>query len=102
MTAEIEKIFSLARDHKAHIIDVREVDEWMEGHLKLATHVPLSQLKKGISLPFSKSTPLYIHCKSGKRAKDAEAILIKEYPQAVALSHGYDELKQAEIFFHYD
>jgi len=75
-------------------IDVRELDEWLQGHLEGAKHLPLSQLKKGlIPTDLPKDQPLYLYCRSGGRAKIAKSLLIATYPQVVALEEGYDELK---------
>ena len=76
------------------MIDVRELDEWLQGHLEGARHLPLSQLKKGqVPEDLPKDQPLYLYCARGGRAKIAQSLLITTYPLAVALEEGYDELK---------
>ncbi len=80
-------------------IDVREKEEWDEGHLEGAIHLPLSELSLGtIPLNLPKDVPLYIYCARGRRAKLAKAILESTYPQAYALEKGYSELVSDHIY----
>lgn len=75
------------------MIDVRERDEWLEGHVEGAMHLPLSQLQKGpVPDTLPKDQPLYLYCARGRRAKIAQGLLAAKYPLAIALEKGYDEL----------
>ena len=61
------------------LIDVREPDEFAEGHVKGAVNVPMSVLKPGMKL---KAVPnlndkVLVQCKSGVRAENASKILIE-------------------------
>lgn len=61
------------------LIDVREPDEFAEGHVKGAVNVPMSVLKPGMKL---KAVPNFedkvlVQCKSGVRAENASKILIE-------------------------
>jgi len=83
-------------DGKAVLIDVREQSEWDEGHLEMATLVPLSDLRKGrkpTSLPTDRI--VYAHCASGKRCLDAADRLIKLGYDVRPLKDGYRELLKA-------
>lgn len=61
-----------AKDHL--IIDVRESDEWRDGHIREATHIPLGELQfRAGSLP--KDRPIYTVCRSGRRSLTAVDIL---------------------------
>ena len=60
----------------ATLIDVRETDEWRDGHLAAATLVPLSELGEKANDPawaadlkrrVPADRPVYTHCKSGGR-----------------------------------
>jgi rhodanese-related sulfurtransferase len=71
---------------KAVIIDVREQNEWDEGHLKGAIHIPKSKLEVATEIEallkrIPKDKVVYTHCKAGGRALTCGKIL-KE--------HGYD------------
>ncbi len=85
---------------KAVILDVREADEWSEGHLAQATSLPLSQIKKGITAEqLEKLAPpgtiVYLHCAAGGRCVQAAKLLNKSGRDLRALKPGYDDLIEA-------
>ena len=53
------------------VVDVRQSDEWAEGHLLGAVHVPIQDLERA-ALPDGE---LWVHCKSGYRAGIAASLL---------------------------
>jgi sulfur-carrier protein adenylyltransferase/sulfurtransferase len=63
---------------KAHFIDVRELNEWQEGHIEGAQHIPLSALLENqeIDLPAAQTYVLY--CRSGKRSLQAAQIFMDQ------------------------
>lgn len=92
---------------KAVLLDVREKNEWEEGHIKQARLLPLTEIGKKLdepdylaklkeSLPTDK--PIYLHCKAGGRcviaAKDLQKALGKGYDLR-PLKPGYEELLEA-------
>lgn len=93
----LEQVKLNLKDRKAVLLDVRDKDEWDEGHLTDATLVPLGKLrKKETADDLLKSVPkdkiVYTHCALGKRALSA-AELLKELGYDVRpLSAGYEEL----------
>ena len=67
------------------ILDVRENNEWNEGHYPDAIHIPLNKVEKKFHLKFpNKKANILIHCRSGMRAKNASTILN---------SQGYENIK---------
>lgn len=63
-----------ARAHgPATVLDVRQDDEWREGHLENAVHVPLQHLPA--CMPPPTAGPLWVHCASGYRAAVAASLL---------------------------
>mmetsp|Transcript_37555 Transcript_37555/g.42914 ORF Transcript_37555/g.42914 Transcript_37555/m.42914 type:complete len:166 (+) Transcript_37555:128-625(+) len=103
---------------KTFLLDVREHNEWAEGHLKFATPAPLSQLTSGrwmdnttgkyypgtfpidryTSVAILKNVKIYIHCKMGGRAKQAGELLNQMgYQNVVVIEETFDELVAAEI-----
>ncbi|MGW1717475.1 MBL fold metallo-hydrolase [Streptomyces sp. NPDC002156] len=63
-------------DGPAVLLDVREVEEWAAGHAVGAVHAPLSALTAGTSLPGAvQGRPLIAICRSGKRSRQAAALL---------------------------
>jgi rhodanese-related sulfurtransferase len=100
LTARAEDLASvrkLVESGKATLVDVRELKEWDEGHLRDAKSLPLSALtadpSKAKELP--KGKPVYTHCVRGVRARKAAEILKKEGLDARPLDEGYKELKEA-------
>lgn len=59
------------------LLDVREDSEWKEGHINGALHIPLGDLNIETTKDIPKDIPLYIYCRSGRRAIEAE-IKLKE------------------------
>lgn len=60
----------------AVLVDVREAPEWAEGHAPGAVLAPLSALTAGEPLPESaRSRPVVAICRSGKRSREAAALL---------------------------
>jgi rhodanese-related sulfurtransferase len=85
---------------EALLVDVREKDEWDEGHVKNAEFGPLSELKDADKLEkllkqLSKDKVLYLHCRSGRRCLNAAEILQKKGYDVRPLKQGYDDLVKA-------
>lgn len=87
-------------DGKAVLVDVREADEWKDGHLADARHLALSDLKAGVpdeklkkALPEGKV--VYLHCAAGKRCLKAADLLKDKGYDLRPLKPGYDDLVKA-------
>lgn len=92
-----ETVKKNVKDGKAVLVDVREADEWKDGHLKDAKHLPLSDLKRGVAEEQLKKTlppgsVVYLHCASGKRCLAAADILKKQGYDVRPLKDGYQGL----------
>lgn len=79
---DYREILQELRGGKAQLIDIRERDEWKKSHFKCAQHIPLSDLEKGIGVETLReikqsNKKIYIHCRSGNRARKAQKILAK-------------------------
>jgi rhodanese-related sulfurtransferase len=88
------------KDKKAVLVDVREEDEWNDGHVRGAKFVPLSRLKKDVNeKDLLKRVPkdkiVYCHCRAGKRCLTAADILKKHGYDVRPLKPGYDDLIKA-------
>jgi rhodanese-related sulfurtransferase len=58
------------------IIDVREADEFADGHIENAVNIPLRDLAQQLDqLPDSKSHPMLVYCQTQKRATHALVVL---------------------------
>lgn len=56
------------------VIDVREVDEFENGHIEGAENVPLSELNNRLT-EFNQQEDYYVICRSGRRSANACEIL---------------------------
>ena len=99
-TDSLAKVKKQLKDGKATLLDVREQNEWDEGHLKAARLLPLSVLRKGkLSdkqkklLP--KNAPVYCHCRSGGRVLAVAKILKAQGIDIRPLKSGYADLVRA-------
>lgn len=72
----------------ARFVDVREPDEWDDGHIPGALHVPLGELAERVGeLP--SDTDLILVCRSGGRSAVATEFLLRGgYPRAANLAGG--------------
>jgi phage shock protein E len=58
------------------IIDVRSDQEWSNGHLESAIHIPLSEIERKLEmLSEHKDSKIYLYCGAGRRAEAARRIL---------------------------
>lgn len=86
-TVEINQVQQL-QDDGAIIVDVREVEEFAEGHIIDAINVPLSELREGNWAELNKEESYVIICRSGNRSIEASDILIEEDFDFVNVSEG--------------
>lgn len=87
-------------NHKdAFVLDVREPDEYKNGHLLNAQLIPLGKLKERIGeLNKYKDTPIVVVCRSGNRSGTACVNLAKEgFSQAYNLTGGMMAWQKANL-----
>ena len=85
---------------KAVLLDVREVDEWNDGHLRDARLLPLSRIENGVSAQALATVAppgkiIYLHCAAGARSQTAGQLLRSTGRDLRPLPQGYDELLDA-------
>ena len=59
----------------AVLLDVRTPDEYRQGHIPGSKNVPLQSISKVAGKIDNKATPMFVHCLSGARSRQATAIL---------------------------
>jgi hydroxyacylglutathione hydrolase len=57
------------------LLDVREDDEWDEGHVEGSLHVPYHELRDGVPGELPRETPLAVACSAGNRSSLAASLL---------------------------
>src|SRR5271155_3248083 len=83
------------------LLDVREKDEWDEGHLNGATFLPRGFLEVKVEKTVSdKSTPVIVYCAGGVRsALAAKSLQDLGYKDVVSMAGGYGEWKNNGLPF---
>ena len=78
------------------LVDVREQDEWNEGHLPGAVHVPRGNLESRIERAApDRSRPVVLYCQSGNRSAFAAKTLEElGYENVVSLAGGFTDWKR--------
>ena len=74
----IAMVFSVALINQAYsiMIDVRTEQEWDNGHIDGAIHIPLKNLSKDINkYTVSNNEEILLYCRSGNRSGKAKLIL---------------------------
>ncbi|WP_353419123.1 persulfide dioxygenase-sulfurtransferase CstB [Staphylococcus delphini] len=80
---------------EAHVLDVRNDEEWKNGHLEQAVHIPHGKLLTE-KIPFNKEEKIYVHCQSGVRSAIAVGILEhKGFKNVVNVREGYQGFKES-------
>lgn len=100
----LDQVKAAMAKKEAVLVDVREQTEWDEGHIEGALLLPLSWLREeskgdGFSGKLAGKLPakkvLYIHCRSGGRARTAAGMLKKQGYDARPLKAGFQALVEA-------
>jgi rhodanese-related sulfurtransferase len=77
------------------VVDVRQRDEWSDGHLLGAVHVPVQDVERAAtSLPPGQ---LWVHCKSGYRAGIAASLLHRLGRDVVHVDDTWDRVHELHI-----
>ena len=78
--------------NEVHVLDVRNDNEWNNGHLSQAVHVPHGKLLE-TDLPFNRNDVIYVDCQSGIRSSIAIGILEhKGYHNIINVNEGYKDI----------
>jgi phage shock protein E len=84
---------------QAVLVDVRSKDEWEQGHVDGAIHVPITSLEELSEEKIAKLLPkkkiIYLHCEVGMRSEAAGEILEPQGYQVRVLKQGYKKLLDA-------
>ncbi|MBQ3641116.1 hypothetical protein II906_04215 [bacterium] len=89
----------ISKDLEAiNIIDVRDYDDFIEGHIPYAMHVPFDNMKEHISmLDKDKITVIYTHSDFCYRAYKAALMLLDEKYPCKVLKGGFKKWKKLDF-----
>lgn len=90
-TASVEEVRQrLGRGEEALLVDVRERDEWEEGHIPGALHAPLSEFGERVpELLEEREREVIVYCLSGGRSsRAAHALSEMGHPQISSMDGG--------------
>lgn len=87
MPNEIPSVHATELPADAVVLDVREDDEWVHGHIDGATHIAMGDVPARLDdLP--EGDPLYVTCRSGGRSAQVAAWLNQNGFDAVNVAGG--------------
>jgi rhodanese-related sulfurtransferase len=94
LSPRVPEITIDALPEDAHILDVREPEEWVQGHIEGAQHIPIGQVIARLSeVPQDRS--IVVVCKVGGRSAQVTAYLAQRGFQAANLCGGMDAWQDA-------
>jgi hydroxyacylglutathione hydrolase len=77
------------------VVDVRQIDEWRDGHLPGAIHLPVHEVERaGRRLPPGE---LWVHCRSGYRAGIAASLLHRAGRDVVHVDDAWERVGELQI-----
>ncbi|MFM2070980.1 MAG: hypothetical protein RLZZ623_1243 [Actinomycetota bacterium] len=71
----------------ARLVDVRETDEYLDGHVPGAIHIPLGTVPDSVEA-FRGDGPTYVVCRSGARSMRACELLVDEGIEVINVAGG--------------
>ena len=82
----------LAEKQDIQLVDVRRPDEWAEGHIEGAVHLPLETLTAAADM-LATDRPIVFYCKVGERSKMAADAFTASGFEATDLEGGINAWK---------
>lgn len=73
---DVDTLRGLVRDRTITVLDVRTDNEWLEGHIPGARHIPLGDLPERLA-EVPREGPLAVICHSGNRSSIAASLLAR-------------------------
>lgn len=72
---DVAELARRLQEAEVALLDVREDDEWREGHVEGSLHVPYHELREGLPAAFQEEKPLAVACSAGTRSSLAVSLL---------------------------
>lgn len=91
-------IAKLVEDGFVHVLDVRNLTEWQEGHIPNAQHIMLGTLPERLD-EIKRDCPILVQCRSGARSAIGASILQADggFKQVLSLSGGIVQWQKAGL-----
>jgi glyoxylase-like metal-dependent hydrolase (beta-lactamase superfamily II) len=80
----------------AHVLDVRRDEEWDDGHVDGAQHIPLPDVAQRVDA-VPDDGPVWVHCASGYRAAIAASLLDRAGRSVVLISDDWERASAAGV-----
>jgi sulfur-carrier protein adenylyltransferase/sulfurtransferase len=98
---DVSRARELLTESAAAVVDVRERDEWAEGHIPGAVHVPRGSLESRIeSVVPDRSQAVVVYCSGGSRSAFAAKTLEElGYGNVLSLAGGFTDWKRNGLPF---
>ena len=98
-TVGTQELVRLVNKENAVVLDVRERNEFMEGHIVDALNVPYASLESRLDeISQHKETPIVIACKMGQHSGAAGTLLQKNgFTNVTRLTGGYAEWRAQNL-----
>ena len=98
-TVGTQELVRLVNKENAVVLDVRERNEFMEGHIVDALNIPYASLESRLDeISQHKETPIVIACKMGQHSGAAGTLLRKNgFTNVTRLTGGYAEWRAQNL-----
>ena len=98
-TVGTQELVRLVNKENAVVLDVRERNEFMEGHIVDALNIPYASLESRLDeISHHKETPIVIACKMGQHSGAAGTLLRKNgFTNVTRLTGGYTEWRAQNL-----
>ena len=98
-TVGTQELVRLVNKENAVVLDVRERNEFMEGHIVDALNIPYASLESRLDeISQHKETPIVIACKMGQHSGAAGTLLRKNgFTNVTRLTGGYTEWRAQNL-----
>jgi hydroxyacylglutathione hydrolase len=90
---DVEGMAAALRTDGAHTLDVRRPDEWRDGRVPGAIHVPIADLP-GRESELGGDRPVYVYCRSGHRASIGASLLERAGVPAILVDGGFPDWRK--------
>ena len=94
MPQQVPTVSAAEVPEDAVVLDVREDDEWVAGHIEGATHIPLGDVPARLD-DVPEGDPIYVTCRGGGRSARAAAWLNRNGYDAVNVAGGMGAWQEA-------